>query len=98
MSVVTNVILRPGGCSPEKLQQAMSFEWDGRTFGLKVIFGDMVGGTKVLTDDLYIGAFNHLNLKDLLKHLRSIDWEFPENVQLMVLEHEDDWWRIINLF
>ena len=48
------------------------------------------GGTKMLETPLFIGAFNHLVLEDLIVWLKGIKWEEPENVQLIVKEQEDD--------
>jgi hypothetical protein len=45
-----------------------------------------------------IGAFNHLDLDALVKHLRTIDWPYPGDIQLIVREQEEDRFRIINIF
>lgn len=56
------------------------------------------GGSKMLEADLFIGAFNFLDLKAFHKHLRSIEWKEPEAVQLIVMEQEDFVFRLINVF
>jgi hypothetical protein len=55
------------------------------------------GGSKYLETGLYLGAFNHLNLDDFIKHVRTISWEFPESVQIIVKEQEDLKFTIIDL-
>lgn len=56
------------------------------------------GGTKFLEAGLYIGAYNHLDLQAFITHLRSIAWECPECVQLLVKEEEDERFRLVNVF
>jgi hypothetical protein len=55
------------------------------------------GGSKMLEANLYVGAFNHLDLCRFITHLRSIKWEMPEQVQLFVKEQEDERFRLINV-
>ena len=42
------------------------------------------GGSKMLEADLFVGAFNHLNLKEFINHLRRIQWKRPDCVQLFI--------------
>ncbi len=55
------------------------------------------GGSKMLEANLYVGAFNHLDLRRFIVHLRSIKWERAECVQLLVKEQEDERFRLINV-
>lgn len=55
------------------------------------------GGSKMLETPLYLGAFNHLDLKGLVEHMKEIEWEEPENVQLIVKAKESDKFKIIEL-
>ena len=55
------------------------------------------GGSKMLETPLYLGAFNHLDLKGFTEHMKEIDWEEPENVQLIVKEQESDKFKIIKI-
>ena len=55
------------------------------------------GGTKMLETPLYVGAFNHLDLEGLIEHMKEIEWEEPENVQLIVKLQEADKFEIIEL-
>ncbi len=55
------------------------------------------GGTKMLETNLYIGAFNHLDIPALLGHLRSIAWESPSEVQLLIKDQNDERFRLINV-
>jgi hypothetical protein len=56
------------------------------------------GGAKMLEAELFIGAFNYLDLPALIEHLKNIDWDGDiEEVQLIVKEQEDDRFRIINI-
>ena len=55
------------------------------------------GGSKSLEAELYLGAFNHLDLDEFIKHVRTISWRFPESVQIIVKEQEDMKFTIIDL-
>lgn len=46
------------------------------------------GGTKMLETPIYIGAFNYLPRYDFLNHISTIDWEYPEDVQLLLQEQD----------
>ena len=55
------------------------------------------GGSKYLEASVYAGAFNQLPLDSLIEHLRSIEWEEPQCVQLLVQEQDDERFRLINV-
>lgn len=55
------------------------------------------GGSKMLEARVYIGAFNYFNIGEFMKHLKLIDWEFPEYVQLIIQEDGDEQFRIIQM-
>lgn len=55
------------------------------------------GGSKYLETGLYLGAFNHFDLDDFIKHVRTISWRFPQKVQIIVKEQEDMKFTIIDL-
>lgn len=108
MSVVTNTILAYG-CGErdgwrEKhtpmLDAVNRFFEGSRGFVLAndVDNGGWYGGTKFLECNLAVGAFNYLDLDGLIAHIRSLEWEDPEAVQLIVKEQEDDRFRIIDVF
>jgi hypothetical protein len=103
MSVVTNIILAfptERFCLPEKRLAAVN-----RFFvGMKgfVSMDDVglpdcwYGGAKRLEANLYLGAFNYLDLRSLIEWIRTIPWMYPEQVQLIVKEEDDEVFRIIN--
>ena len=55
------------------------------------------GGSKYLEASVYAGAFNQLPLDSLIEHLRSIEWEEPHCIQLLVHEQDDERFRLINV-
>lgn len=102
MSVVTNAILHMSNMEREedRLNDVNKF------FPPETGFVDVddpklptgwYGGTKMLEAPLALGAFNHLDLEGLITHLKSIPWEEPQEVQLIVQEQEDEKFRIIEL-
>lgn len=92
MSRVTNAILTLAA-GDDRVDQINKF-FTGTGF-LKV---EKVGGSKWLECTIAIGAFNHLDLAELIEHIRMIQFNFPESVQLIVQEQEDDKFRIIDMF
>ncbi len=56
------------------------------------------GGSRWLGMNIAIGAFNYLDLEGLIAHLRTLQWKFPETVQLMVCGELDDKFRLIDVF
>lgn len=55
------------------------------------------GGSKCLETPLYIGAINHLDIDGLIEHLKMLEWDKPENVQIILKEQESDKFRIIEI-
>jgi protein associated with RNAse G/E len=102
MSVVTNLILHIGILEDEedRIKDVNEFWEDGIglvSFDSSDLPRGWYGGTKMLEANLYVGAFNYLDLDEFITHLEKIRWEYPEEVQVIVKEQEDDLFRIIQL-
>jgi len=110
MSVVTNVILHMGCLDDEQGEKLLAqvnefFDNEDRDCMGFVLVDDpslpegWYGGTKMLECTLAIGAFNYLDLGDLVEHLRQIKWPryIQGNVQLMVKEQDHGRFRIIDV-
>lgn len=108
MSVVTNVILslgimNEGPVDDPRADVAAINAYFGDATGL-VSLDDpdlprgWYGGSKMLEQPLYVGAFNYLDLDALVAHIRGLTFREPENVQLIVCEQDDDRFRIIDVF
>ena len=107
MSRVTNFILSFSVLEneKEKIEEIETFKNNGR--GFKLTSADYekasnpnhrwYAGSKMLETSLFIGAYNHLDLNGLINHLKIIDWEEPEIVQIIVKEEEDEKFKIIEL-
>ncbi len=107
MSRVTNVLLHIGGCDSDSVNgtivQANAYFEDCDIRGLISLNDPSLpkgwyGGNKYLEAKLYVGAFNHLYLDEFIKHLRSLEWKKPSEVQLIVKEQEEDVFRIVPIF
>jgi hypothetical protein len=107
MSRVTNAILHTGCVEPDEekrlLARVNDFFYDGMGGFVSVEDESLpddwyIRGGKALECSLAIGAFNYLQLPKLIEHLRRIEWEQPEAVQLIVKEQDDDRFRVINVF
>jgi hypothetical protein len=107
MSVVTNVILcaeLDGAEELDALNEGLSrCYWTGEhgwwAGGKKFsrIPNDLPAGTKCLETDVLLGAFNHLVLDELISIIESLEWEWPEDVQLFVKGNEEARFREIPL-
>jgi hypothetical protein len=106
MSIVTNAILHLGGKAADGKSLIAEvnrfFEEDDGT-GFVLVDNERLprgwyGGGKMLEAWLAIGAFHQLDLDALVEHLRTIDWPYPGDVQLIVREQEEDRFRMINVF
>ena len=47
------------------------------------------GGGKMPQVRVYAGAFNFFHTEDVMAHLATLPWEYPESVQLFVNEEHD---------
>lgn len=103
MSYVTNVILSYSIIEKdEKIEEINKFfEKDTAPF-VSVDSPELphgwYGGTKMLETPLFIGAFNHLRLDQLMHHIAQIEFEEPQSVQLIVKDQEDDVFKILYPF
>lgn len=56
------------------------------------------GGGKALEGDCFVGAFNHLDLQGLIRHIRGLNWPKGNTcVQAMVLEDQNYKFRIVDV-
>jgi hypothetical protein len=107
MSRVTNLILSfSTGENEEKCMSVVnSYQYRNITLNLVSIdYNKNVekgycwyGGTKFMEANLYVGAFNHFDLDDFVAFLKTVKWEEPEDVQLIVKEEWETKFRIIEI-
>ena len=94
MSHVSNCILHLDLLDKSKLAEINKF-FDDETSGnaqrsqkgfvdVDEISHGWYGGSKFLETVIAIGAFNYLNCDRLIEHIRSIGFEVPEGVQLII--------------
>ena len=106
MSRVTNLIVATSISEDSSyLEKTFNdFKVDESPFNLVSVESEKLpnawyGGSKFLEVNLFVGAYNYLDLDSLLVFMKNqIKWEMPESVQIIVKEHEDTKFRIINLF
>lgn len=102
MSFVTNVILSCATEEDEALLPAVNTyfaagknpclvgiddaslpaDWNATTFPARFFFG----------------APDQLDLADFRRHLRKLKWRYPESLQLIVMDHEDFVFRVLQVF
>lgn len=104
MSYVTNVILYIGILNDvdAKIKEVNAYFEDDSFNGLVSVEDEKLpngwyGGSKYLECDLFIGAFNYLNLRNFINHLKSIEWDLDSPVQLIVLDEDDIRFKIYDI-
>ena len=81
MSTVTNVIILGGvdETGPTQLTDFPFIQVDGLTVG-----------SKAMEANVWIGAFNYLDIVNFIDALNKVKWDYPEEVQLLIKEQEDE--------
>ena len=107
MSVVTNLILTFSISEDEDrcISDVNNYEYQGLKMNLVSVDFDKdidngkswYGGTKFMEAPIFLGAFNRLDIEDFKRYLRKVNWEFPELVQLIVKEQDDEKFRTVEL-
>ena len=65
-------------------------------YGVFSVDADVIsGGRKHLETPLFVAAFNHFRLEDFCNYVRSLKWEYPDCVQVIIQEQNDDKFRLI---
>ena len=105
MSDVTNLLIAfSSGEDKEKIQQQLRQHINnGRPFNVVSVDAPTLplgwyAGSKFLEAGLFIGAYNHLDLDELLTFMKSMTWHEPEDVQLIVKKQLDFKFSLIDLF
>ena len=80
MGVVTNVLIHYDNLEANELPDLIAAWFDERHVGIKSITDGGArafwGGEKDPECDLLAGAFNYLDLEDMLAHLAALPWEY----------------------
>ena len=106
MSRVTNVIIATGlGEDITYLKSKFKeFNVNGLPFNLVSVDNENLpkgwyGGSKLLEVNLFIGAYNYLDLEALIVFMQQqVNWEDPISVQLFAQEQNDFKFKAIDLF
>lgn len=48
------------------------------------------GGGKVFEATVFMAAFNHVSTEKIVQLVQSQSWQYPDEVQLFIMEQEDD--------
>lgn len=93
MSLVTNVVIHYGTREDNGLPQLIAAWFDERHVGIKSITDGGArafwGGEKNPECDLLAGAFNYLDVEEMLAYLGGLPWEYPRAAQVWVREQSD---------
>lgn len=109
MSFVTNIILHMSTIEEEdeRIKEVNAYFSPENNYGIsdrpliglddtELLPRGWYGGTKYLECELYVGAYNYLNLEAFLKHLSTaVKWSEPQNVQVFVKEQNYDKFKVV---
>lgn len=105
MSKVTDLILTCSSAENEIIIKNEIEKFKNRDNSINIVSIDddklpkgWYGGTKYLESIIFIGAYNYLDTVSFVKHLKLINWEYPESVQLIIKDEDEDRFEMINLF
>lgn len=105
MSRITNVIILLSASEDEiRIVNELSlFEYKKDVFFIIKSIEDKnlpnywYGGSKGFEASVLIGAYNYLNILDLINYMKNLEWEYIEDVQLLYKEEEDEIFKLISL-
>jgi hypothetical protein len=100
MSVVTNVILKTSTGDQSRISKLNELFRSGGSFvscSEESLPRDWYAGSKILECQICPGAFNHLQLDQLVAAIRQVTWDDPRSVQLFVQEQEEERLREVAL-
>jgi hypothetical protein len=88
MSRVTNVLVTAGIDEPgvPVLNKWLELENYGVLHNVTLA----AGGSKAVEADVWLGAFNYLNLKEFASAVERVKWESPGSVAIFIKEQEDE--------
>ncbi len=52
---------------------------------------DLAGGSRAFQGDLWIGAFNYLDIPAFIAIVFAQDWRYPESVAVAVQDEHEEW-------
>lgn len=99
MSRVTNIIVSVDILEPSdwlaRVNSAIAEPAQGQQ--LRRVY-DAVGGSKAWEAETAEAAFNHFGPYELRDALRTVEWRFPENVQVIYQDQHDATFSILTLW
>jgi len=93
MSVVTNVVLKISVGDKHRISELNALFASGQKFVScddESLPRGWYAGSKMLECEVFPGAFNHLNVSELVSAIQKVGWDDPHSVQLFVQEQEED--------
>jgi hypothetical protein len=105
MSRVTNIMILFSDSEDENriISDLSKFEYKKDSFfKIKSIHDENIpkfwyGGNKGFEASVLIGAYNFIEIIDLVNYMRTMKWEYIEDVQVLYKEQFDEQFKLINL-
>ena len=89
MSHVTDVLLLASleDSGVQKVQQWL----EENKWPKLVEISDHAGGNKAMQCEVWAAAINYFDIEAFAAAVKSIEWEYPDSVQLLVKDEHDEW-------
>lgn len=103
MSHVDNCILSFNICEDDKKITEINSFFDTRTekpfvdVEAEFLPHGWYGGRKYLETPLFIAAFNYFRENEFINHLKTLNWKYPKDVQLIIKRQDDDMFSIVGI-
>lgn len=91
MSHVTDIILIDSGLNYSKYFKEIErwLEEHHHWCSLRQL-NEKAGGNKVMQCDVFMGAFNHMDIEAFIEYFNSVEWNDREGIQLLIKDEHDD--------
>ena len=90
MSHVTDIILIDSGLHLHEVREINKYLQDNYNSGLQQIDSMFGGGNKAIQCDIWIGAYNHMDIDLFLNFFYSLRCVFKKEVQLLLKDEHDE--------
>jgi len=99
MSYVTNVIILTGleDGNLDEFERDPKIEKLEKLCEVNFLKAEAPMNTKAIERGVFVTAFRFFDREKFINQVKSIDWEYPECVQILINDHDMELFDVINL-
>ena len=90
MSHVTDVILIDSGINEKRFFRDIDTWFQVRYNSSLHRLDKEAGGNEVMQCDVYMGAFNYMDIEEFIEFFNFLKWNDHEGIQLLIKDEHDD--------